>query len=116
MSERVRCSRASRIIWHSITPVPWGRLSMRPIYLLAGCVSALTAISGCANGRVIGFGEDAYVVTSATPDSITLRFREGDLNKATGRAQAHCQETHRSAEMVNVMPADGYSMGTFRCA
>lgn len=88
---------------------------MRPTDLLAGCVAALISISGCANGCVLGFGEDAYVVTSATPDSITQRFREGDLNKATGRARAHSQETHRTAEMENGMPADGYSTGTFRC-
>lgn len=87
---------------------------MRMTLLTVGGFAALLFVSGCANG-VGMFGKDDYVVTSATPDAVTLRFREGDLNKATARAQAHCSQTGRTAEMVSVWPADGESMGTFRC-
>ena len=86
---------------------------MRSIYLLGGCFAAFLSVSACAGGT--GIGGDEYVITSATPDAITLRFREGDLNKATARAQAHCAETSRVSEMVNVMPSDGNSLGSFRC-
>jgi hypothetical protein len=88
---------------------------MRMTLLTVGGFAALLFVSACANG-VGMFGKDDYVVTSATPDAVTLRFREGDLNKATARAQAHCSQTGRTAEMVNVSPAEGVSMGTFRCA
>lgn len=88
---------------------------MRLTFIGAGCAAALLSISACANGQVLGVGEDAYVVTSATPDAITLRFREGNLNKATARAEAHCKETYRTARMENVMPNDGFSLGSFRC-
>ena len=87
---------------------------MRITLLTAGGIAALLCVSGCANGVGL-FGKDDYVVTSATPDAVTLRFRESDLNKATARAQAHCGETRRTAEMVNVTPADGQSLGSFRC-
>ena len=87
---------------------------MRTMLLAACGAIGFLFVPGCVSG--IGMlGEDAYVVTSASPDAITLRFREGDLNKATARAQAHCQTTQRKAEMVNVMPSDGYSLGSFRC-
>jgi hypothetical protein len=86
---------------------------MRAIYLLGGCLGVLLFPSACAGG--LGIGGDEYVVTSATPDAITLRFREGDLNKATARAKAHCAETNRVSEMVNVMPSDRNSLGSFRC-
>jgi hypothetical protein len=88
---------------------------MRSIYLFAACLAGLAAVSGCANGKMIGIGEDDYVVTSATPDSITLRFREGNLDKATARALAHCRTTNRTAEMVNLAPEKGFSVGAFRC-
>jgi hypothetical protein len=78
---------------------------------MAGLVGL--AAGGCST--VQSLGEDEYVVTSATPDSITLRFREGNLNKATERAAAHCSATNRPAQMVNVSPADGYSVAAFRC-
>lgn len=87
---------------------------MKMTFLAAGAISAALCASGCASG-ISMFGEDDYVVTSATPDAITLRFREGDLNKATARAQAHCRETQRTAEMVNILPSDGHSVGSFRC-
>jgi predicted small secreted protein len=83
------------------------------VQLLIAAGLAIASVSACSTMNSVG--EDAYVVTSATPDAITLRFREGDLNKATARAEAHCKETNRLAQMVNVMPADGYSMGSFRC-
>ena len=87
---------------------------MRIPLLTAGGIAALLCVSGCANG-VGMFGKDDYVVTSATPEAVTIRFREGDLNKATARAQAHCNQTGRTAEMVNISPADGESLGSFRC-
>ena len=86
---------------------------MYKIPFIAASLAAIVTVSACQSIRTMG--EDDYVVTSATPDSITLRFREGDLNKATARAEAHCKETNRMASMINVMPDNNYSLASFRC-
>lgn len=86
---------------------------MRVFPILTVGFLALAGATACSTFESIG--EDDYVVTSATPDAITLRFREGNLNVATGRADAHCAGTSRKATMVNVMPSGDYSAASFRC-
>ena len=56
-----------------------------------------------------------YVVRTATPDSITLEFRPGNLNVATQRADAHCKDSGRSAKMLNVTTTGDKSQATFAC-
>ena len=86
---------------------------MRVPSMAVACLSALASLSACSSMR--GMVEDEYVVTAATPDNITLRFREGNLNKATERADAHCKDTSRLAHMTSVTPDGGHSLASFRC-
>ncbi len=81
---------------------------------LAGiALVATTCVGACSTVR--SMTEDDYVVTSATPDAITLRFREGNLNKAEARAASHCQTTNRISKLETVSPDGGYSVANFRC-
>jgi predicted small secreted protein len=73
--------------------------------------SAMLVSASCSTMQ--SWGEDDYVVRSATPDSITLEFRPGNLNVATARAEAHC--ANRTAKMANVSTTDGKSQATFTC-
>lgn len=70
---------------------------------------------GCSTFRDLT-GQRDYIVTSATPTSITIRFREGELAQAQGRAEAHCTQYRRTAVMQNVSPDGGESVGVFNCA
>lgn len=74
---------------------------------------ALFASAGCST--IQGWSEDAYVVRTATPDSIALEFRPGNLNVATQRAEAHCEDSGRSAKMLNVTTTGDKSQATFAC-
>lgn len=87
--------------------------SMRMLSIL---FTAFLSVAGATACSTLGsIGEDDYVVTSATPDAITLRFREGNLNKATERAAAHCAGSSRQAKTMNVMPSGDYSVAAFQC-
>ncbi len=83
--------------------------------LLTLTIVACTVATSAGCSTVQGWSEDAYVVRTATPDSMTLEFRPGNLNVATERAQAHCKDSGRSAKMQNVSTTDGKSVATFNC-
>jgi hypothetical protein len=74
---------------------------------------AFVATAGCST--IQGWSEDDYVVRTATPDSITLEYRAGNLNVATERAMAHCRESNRSAKMMDVSTTSDKSLARFDC-
>jgi hypothetical protein len=83
-------------------------------YAAIPLVIVLGLAGGCSTVRDIT-GQEDYVVTSATPASITIEFEEAELAKAQGRADAHCRQYSRTARMQTVSPADGDSVAVFNC-
>ncbi len=49
----------------------------------------------------------ATSVVSATPNTATIRFEEGNLNAATEHAQAVCSNYSRTAQLRAVVPTQG---------
>lgn len=80
---------------------------------LAAAAVVLSTLGACA--AMQDWSEDAYVVRTATPDSITLEFRPGNLNVATDRAEAHCLASSRKAELEGVSTMGAKSLATFNC-
>jgi hypothetical protein len=76
---------------------------------------SVALMGGCSTFRDLT-GQRDYTVTSATPTSITIRFKEGELSQAQSRAEAHCTQYRRTAVMQNVSPDGGESVGVFNCA
>ena len=81
------------------------------LFLMA---SAVLALGACSTFRDVT-GQSDYVVTQATPTSITIEFEQSELAKAQGRADAHCKQYQRSAVMLSVQPVGNNSTATFNC-
>ena len=77
-------------------------------------MALILALQGCSAFRDIT-GQSDYVVTQASAASITIRFEEGELAQAQGRAEAHCKQYQRASVLRGVQPADGDSIATFDC-
>ena len=72
------------------------------------------ALGACSTVRDIA-GLPDYTVTSASPTSISIRFREGELSKAEGRAADHCAGYSRRSVMQSVAPVGSDSLAVFSC-
>jgi hypothetical protein len=68
------------------------------------------ATAGCAS-----FGRQDASVVSASPTSVTMRFAEGQLADATGRAEALCGQHGRAAKMQRVSPTGDDRIANFDC-
>jgi hypothetical protein len=72
-------------------------------------VATLLATGGCAS-----MGQQATVV-SASPNSVTLRYKEGRLQEATERASVLCGRHGRTALMQQVSPTGDDQIANFDC-
>lgn len=74
---------------------------MHKVAALVGAVFIASAtVGGCAV-----FRPEPRVVSS-TPAAVTLRYTEGDLDKATARAQELCAVHGRNAQLLQVTPSE----------
>lgn len=81
---------------------------------ILGIFLSVGTLLGCSTVRDLT-GQSDYVVTQASPSSITIEFAEGELSQTQGRAQSHCEKYQRTALMLTVSPANGGSVATFNC-
>jgi hypothetical protein len=82
------------------------------ILRLATILSLMAGLGACS---VFGGGDSGPTVVSANPTAVTLRFKQGDMDKATARAQTLCAQHGATARMLQVNPDGDERIGNFEC-